>query len=559
MFFKKVSLFLLLIVFILPITISANDQNTNYIVDEIENKTIYPNSEHELVFSLKIPGNTGPVDYLKTITLFNNHSDNNKNIASLHLWIDGGQPGFQATKDDVLYAQADWDSTSNHWQFRNINLYIPYQNHLQLFFTIKSSKEITERSNIQLAIDKLVDYNNNGMFEPGELGIFTSQKNNGPYDNDLVSPTVFQLSPLIIDNTAPEISILIDEKLNNHYILENLLSPNMLISVNEDEYSNINNVIVNLNKKVDNTWQPIDEYRKDNIHQNSFSLEYPIPTEKNTYQITVQANNESSPEIYNILHKEFVIDSTYTAYKNGWYKLKKVPQTLNINVFNEIEVFFREKDFFTLKKDTYFDKSTTILENETFFEEKSYTNNDGVLTIKIKPEILGEFNLVLAENDIKFLSIPLNAVGTLTSGSIFKTKSGSTIYFYAKNGKRYTFTNNKVYNSWYENYDNVIEIDDNILSQIPFGGIVLYKPGYRMLKLQTDPKVYAVDKNGQLRWVTTEKIAISLYGESWNQFIDDISDAYFFNYSIAQPITNSNDFNTNQPSQIINNVSPPVN
>ena len=58
-----------------------------------------------------------------------------------------------------------------------------------------------------------------------------------------------------------------------------------------------------------------------------------------------------------------------------------------------------------------------------------------------------------------------------------------------------------------------------------------YKPGVRMVKITTDPKVYAVSKGGVLRWVSSPDVATDIYGADWAEHVDDISDAFFFNYS----------------------------
>ena len=61
----------------------------------------------------------------------------------------------------------------------------------------------------------------------------------------------------------------------------------------------------------------------------------------------------------------------------------------------------------------------------------------------------------------------------------------------------------------------------------------------KMVKIISDPKVYAVSRGGLLRWIGTEEIAKALYGNDWNKQIDDVSDAFFFNYRIGDPITSA--------------------
>ena len=86
------------------------------------------------------------------------------------------------------------------------------------------------------------------------------------------------------------------------------------------------------------------------------------------------------------------------------------------------------------------------------------------------------------------------------------------------------------------NRQRLAEVEEQ-LAAIPLGGNVTYKPGTRMIKIQTDPKVYAVDRGGVLRWVTSDQIAQSMYGNKWAAQIDDLSDAFFINYRVGEPIT----------------------
>ena len=60
-----------------------------------------------------------------------------------------------------------------------------------------------------------------------------------------------------------------------------------------------------------------------------------------------------------------------------------------------------------------------------------------------------------------------------------------------------------------------------------------------MVKITTDPKTYVVDAGNVLRWVPSEEAAVALYGDNWNQMIDDVSDAFFFSYTIGNPITDA--------------------
>jgi hypothetical protein len=114
--------------------------------------------------------------------------------------------------------------------------------------------------------------------------------------------------------------------------------------------------------------------------------------------------------------------------------------------------------------------------------------------------------------------------GELIKGSL------STVYYFASNGKRYVFPNEKTYFTWYQDFSNVKQIPDGQLSTIPLGGNVTYRPGRKMVKITTDPRVYVVDQGGVLRHVGSEQLAQTLYGISWKNQIDDVPDGYFTNY-----------------------------
>lgn len=115
--------------------------------------------------------------------------------------------------------------------------------------------------------------------------------------------------------------------------------------------------------------------------------------------------------------------------------------------------------------------------------------------------------------------------------------SGPAVYYCGQDGKRYVFPNEKTYFTWYADFSTVTTISDAALASVMIGGNVTYRPGVRMIKINTDPKVYAVAKGGTLRWVSSEAIAASLYGSNWNAKIDDLSDAFFVNYTTGAPIT----------------------
>ncbi len=142
--------------------------------------------------------------------------------------------------------------------------------------------------------------------------------------------------------------------------------------------------------------------------------------------------------------------------------------------------------------------------------------------------------------------VPVHAATTaltsLHSGDLIRGTSFNAVYYYGVDGFRYVFPNDKTYFTWYSNFDTVKTISDADLGTIQIGGNATYKPGSRMVKINSDPKTYAVDENGTLRWVTSETVAIAMFGSNWNTKIDDVADAFFGNYQKGADIEASDDF-----------------
>src|SRR5688572_6989535 len=124
-----------------------------------------------------------------------------------------------------------------------------------------------------------------------------------------------------------------------------------------------------------------------------------------------------------------------------------------------------------------------------------------------------------------------------SAGDLVKTAASPAVYYFGSDGKRYVFPNFATYASWYADFSSVTTVAPDELAAMPIGGNVTYRPGTRMVKIQTDPKVYAVSRGGVLRHVGSEAVAVCLYGGNWNVQIDDVPDAFFADYETGAPIS----------------------
>lgn len=120
----------------------------------------------------------------------------------------------------------------------------------------------------------------------------------------------------------------------------------------------------------------------------------------------------------------------------------------------------------------------------------------------------------------------------VSTGDLVKA-SLPAVYYVGANGKRYVFPNEKTYKTWWSGFSAVKTITDAELASVAIGGNVTYRPGSRLVKITTDPKVYLVGAAAELHPISDEATANALFGTSWSQKIDDVPDAFFTNYTVS--------------------------
>lgn len=122
------------------------------------------------------------------------------------------------------------------------------------------------------------------------------------------------------------------------------------------------------------------------------------------------------------------------------------------------------------------------------------------------------------------------------------TTVDTAVYYYGVDGLRYVFPNDKTYFTWYADFRNVKVVSAAQLGTIGIGGNVTYRPGTKMVKINSDPKVYAVSRGGILRHMASEALATALYGATWNREIHDVPDSFFTNYTMGVAIAGTTGF-----------------
>lgn len=117
------------------------------------------------------------------------------------------------------------------------------------------------------------------------------------------------------------------------------------------------------------------------------------------------------------------------------------------------------------------------------------------------------------------------------------TQQDSAVYYVGSDGLRHAFSNSKTYFSWYCDFSQVRNVSPSELASIGLGRNIPYRSGTKLVKFTTDPKVYLVIENAILRAIPDEQTASKLFGTQWNKNVDDISDAFYLDYTFGSAIT----------------------
>ncbi|MFA5392809.1 MAG: hypothetical protein WC306_03995, partial [Candidatus Paceibacterota bacterium] len=96
--------------------------------------------------------------------------------------------------------------------------------------------------------------------------------------------------------------------------------------------------------------------------------------------------------------------------------------------------------------------------------------------------------------------------------------------------------------SGYSDFSGVVTVPQSELESYPLGANVTMRAGTKLVKITTDPKVYAVEPSGVLKWVPDEATAIALYGNDWAKRVVDVPDAFFTNYTVSTAQVSSSAF-----------------
>ncbi len=134
---------------------------------------------------------------------------------------------------------------------------------------------------------------------------------------------------------------------------------------------------------------------------------------------------------------------------------------------------------------------------------------------------------------------PGDLIKTGCEGDIYPNDPCTAVYYYGKDGRRHAFPNERTFNTWYNDFSDLVIISKKAMAEIPLGRNVTYRPGKRLIQFY-GKTVYAVSYSGLLRPIASGAIAESIFGKDWPDLIEGVPDVFYTNYRIGITVESTN-------------------
>lgn len=139
-------------------------------------------------------------------------------------------------------------------------------------------------------------------------------------------------------------------------------------------------------------------------------------------------------------------------------------------------------------------------------------------------------------------TITVAASSQADEGSLIKTANNPAVYYYGDDGMRHAFPTERVFWSWYDDFDDVRTVSPSFMALLPIGKNVTFRPGSVLVRFETDNNVYAIDKGARLRKYISAYITMLDYGTNWTSLFVTLPDVLRNNYGTGKEIDEAADY-----------------
>lgn len=500
------------------------------VLNNVPTVVYYPSEYDRLVLDFTLTPTTA--DTLKALTMSNlGTARQGFEITKVVLWQDNGNNVFEGMSKDTKIAEAAWNEANNYWYWDSLNLSLAGATHFYVSLETNNHAAVTIERSIQMQIPAFADVNKNKAFELGDSGLFLASGTAWPA-TALINDDTLLIRPATGDNNPPK--AVFTEPLNGQtYVVSHFLMRGVARDQGE---SGIDLIQVFINGQLKGDAVALEanfavwEYNWTAIAPGNYTIAVLAKDGYGNVNLVADSIIVTIGGEVTSYSKSTVIADKTSILANNTDKA-----TATVTVINQSSQPVSGKTITLANSANVLTKilgTATDVNGKISFE--AVCSKAGAETIKVSVDAteIGSVSLTCA--------IVPNQSGYLP-GDLIKA-TGASVYYYGGDGKRYVFPNLKTFQTWYSDFSTVKTITDSQLASFMIGGNVTYKPGVKMVKIMSDPKVYAVGKNGRLHWITTEAIAVSLYGANWTSLVEDVPDSFFTNYTVDTALAKISDF-----------------
>ncbi len=475
-------------------------------------------------------------DQLKALVLAKQGTAREVNdYIAVHLYADRGIAGLQGWGYDQYLGQAQFES--GLWVFPTISYTFAQAN--QRFFVTIDTSNLPQDKILQLSLLQAGD-NGNGVYNAGEQGVFLASQVIAVAPEPAYS-NIIRISDARADNGAPATFI-------NNVSIEasqpTLLMSNASEVVFTGEAKDRNGGTVQSVRLLVNNQEVVAETT--DVSFSKWKATY-VPsqlTEALTIHVVASdGSNESTGPAYYMNIDARAVDAAKSS-------VTLFPDHVVVGQATQIKAIVRAANGDPLSGRVV--TFTLIRSADLISADEVITDANGQALVTFTPQAIGTAKVDVHIGAMQIGSAtaivtesttqepPANPelpfqVGDLLKGSL------SAVYYYASDGERHVFVNAAIYASWYgTDFSKVKTISDAALASIVLGKPVPFKPG-TMIKVPSLPEVYVVDISQTLRHITSEEIALQLFGATWNKQVHDLSEALLFTYDFGAPVAHSQD------------------
>jgi hypothetical protein len=144
-------------------------------------------------------------------------------------------------------------------------------------------------------------------------------------------------------------------------------------------------------------------------------------------------------------------------------------------------------------------------------------------------------------------------VDLVDAGTFVRGEANSTVYYADADGVLHPFLNEQTYFTYADSFDDVVTLDSDAFANYSVGTAMLPNMGMVLVKVESVNKVYAyVEEDGAatLRWITSEDLAIELYGADWNDYVIDVPVTSWGAFEVGEDIDSTSDLSVDLDSMM---------